>query len=113
MKGTDLFKQTIQAYLDQRAKEDALFAISYAKKGKNINDCITYILNRVRSSGCNGFEDSEIYGMAVHYYDEDNLKVGKPVNGRVVINHSVKEERRASFKQPVRANVGQLSLFDL
>lgn len=68
MKGTDLFKQTIQTYLDQRAKEDALFAISYAKKGKNINDCITYILNRVKSSGCNGFEDLEIYGMAVHYY---------------------------------------------
>ena len=37
MKSTDKFKKTIQEYLEQRAKEDELFAVAYAKKGKNIN----------------------------------------------------------------------------
>ena len=68
MKATDHFKRTIQAYLDNRAAEDELFAISYRKEGKNIDDCITYILNYVKNSRCAGFSDGEIYLQAVHYY---------------------------------------------
>ena len=73
MKGTDNFKRTIQDYLEVRAKTDELFSKSYAKTNKSIDECITYILNEVQRSGCNGFEDDEIFGMAVHYYDEDNF----------------------------------------
>lgn len=36
MKGTEQFKQTIKAYLDERAKADELFAKSYAKENKTI-----------------------------------------------------------------------------
>ena len=55
-------------YLEQRAAEDALFAKNYRNPAKNIDDCVTYILNYVQKSGCNGFTDGEIYGQAVHYY---------------------------------------------
>ena len=89
MKSTDTFKKTIQSYLENRAKADALFAVTFAKEGKNIDDCITYILNQVQLSGCNGFADEEIFSMAVHYYDEDNIKVGTAISGRVVVNHEV------------------------
>ena len=67
MKSTENFKKVIQSYLQQRAQSDSLFAASFAKEGKNIEDCITYILNQVQKSGRNGFEDQEIYSMAVHY----------------------------------------------
>lgn len=88
MKSTDQFKQTIKAHLDKRAGEDTLFAASYAREGKNLDDCCTYILNQVQKSGYAGFDDSEIFGMAAHYYDE-NVDVGKPVNAKVVVNHTV------------------------
>ena len=65
MKGTMNFKATIQAYLEERARTDELFAISYAKEHKDIDNCITYILNEVKRSGCNGFNDDEIYSMAM------------------------------------------------
>ena len=68
MKASNHFKNTIQAYLDQRAETDILFSFQYSKPDKNIDDCITYILNTVQKSGCNGFADEEIYSMAVHYY---------------------------------------------
>lgn len=68
MKGTDHFKRTIQMYLEQRAAEDVLFAKNYRNPAKNIDDCVTYILNYVHRSGCNGFTDGEIFGQAVHYY---------------------------------------------
>ena len=49
-------------YLEQRAEEDALFAKNYRNPAKNIDDCVTYILNYVKKSGCNGFTDGEIFG---------------------------------------------------
>lgn len=97
MKGTDHFKRTIQMYLEQRAAEDALFAKNYRNPAKNIDDCVTYILNYVQRSGCNGFTDGEIFGQAVHYYDENEIEVGKPIQCQVAVNHVVEltaEERR-------------------
>ena len=64
MKGTDHFKRTIQMYLEQRAAEDELFAKNYRNPAKNMEDCVTYILNYVKKSGCNGFTDGEIFGQA-------------------------------------------------
>lgn len=100
MKSTDNFKRAIQDYLEARAKTDELFAKSYAKPNKSIDECITYILNEVQRSGCNGFEDNEIFGMAVHYYDEDNLDVGEKINCNVVVNHTV--ELTEKEKQEIR-----------
>ncbi len=65
MNATDNFKSTIQAYLEQRAEFDELFAVSFAKAHKSIDDCITYILNWVQKSGCIGFCDAEIFSQAV------------------------------------------------
>lgn len=87
--GTDYFKLTIQNYLDARAREDELFAPRYANPKKNIDDCCTFIINQVRQSGCNGFADEEIYSMALHYYDEEDIDIGKPVSCKVVVNHTV------------------------
>lgn len=87
MKGTEHFKDVIQNYLETRASYDELFAENFRKESKNIDDCITYILNEVQKSGMNGFEDDEIYSMAMHYYDEEEIEAGKPINCRVVVNH--------------------------
>ena len=87
--------------MEQRAETDALFAVTYAKPNKNIDDCITFILNQVKNSGCNGFANDEIYSLAVHYYDEDTIDVGKPMNCQVVVNHQIvlTEEEKAEAKQ--------------
>lgn len=89
-KGTETFKITIQQYLDKRAAEDSLFSETLKKENKNIDECVNYILNTVQKSGCNGFVDEEIFGMAVHYYDEDDLKDVKPNSANVIVNHKVK-----------------------
>lgn len=89
METTDHFKNTIKSYLDNRAQEDPLFAEKYANEKKNIDDCANYILNEVQKSGCNGFTDDEVYGMAVHYYDEESIDIGKEISCRVAVNHTV------------------------
>ena len=55
-------------YLEQRAEEDTLFAKKYRNPAKNIDECVTHILNYVQKSGCSGFTDGEIFGQAIHYY---------------------------------------------
>lgn len=102
MKGTEHFKRTIQMYLEQRAAEDTLFARNYRNPAKNIDDCVTYILNYVQRSGCNGFTDGEIFGQAVHYYDENEIEVGKPIQCQIAVNHVVepttsREQRQSSL----------------
>jgi len=89
MKSTENFKKVIQDYINEVSKEDPEFAEKVKNPKKNIDDCITYILNTVKKSGCNGFEDQEIFGMAVHYYDEENIKPGNKITGQVVVNHKI------------------------
>lgn len=100
-KVTDYFKLTILNYLESRAQADDLFAPRYANPKKNIDDCVTYILNQVKQSGCNGFTDDEIYSMALHYYDEDNIEVGKSLKCKVVVNHTIEltEAEKAEARQ--------------
>lgn len=102
MKASNHFKNTIKAYLDQRAETDVLFSFQYSKPEKNIDDCITYIFNEVKKSGCNGFADDEVFGIAVHFYDEDNIEIGMPMNNaHVVVNHFVEltEEEKEQARQ--------------
>jgi len=89
MKATNHFQNTIKAYLDKRAEIDLLFSFRYSLPEKKLEDCVTYILNQVQKSGCNGFHDDEIFGMAVHFYDEDNIEVGQPINAHIAVNHVV------------------------
>ena len=100
-KGTRAFNDTIKAYLEERAENDALFAVKFANPSKSVEDCVTYILNEVKKSGCNGFDDAEIYGMAVHYWEEDEIEVGNPINCKVVVNHTVEltEEEKEQARQ--------------
>ena len=104
MKTTEHFKHTIKSYLDKRAEDDAQFAEKYANEKKNIDDCCTYILNTVQKSGCNGFTDDEIFGMAVHYYDEESIDIGKEITCRVSVNHTVElteEEKQKAHQKAI------------
>lgn len=89
MKGSQDFESAIKTHLDAEAEKDPLFAQAYAKEGKSIADCCTYIMNEVQKMGVNGLADQEVYGLAKHYYDEDNLTVGTRPSGQIVVNHPV------------------------
>ena len=115
MKTSSAFKDTIKAYLDNIAATDPLFAVTYKKEDKNIDDCVTYILNTVQKSGCNGFTDDEVYNMAVHYYDEDKIEVGKAVNTHVVVNHTVEltEEEKKEAREKAKEQALKQALAEL
>lgn len=101
MQGTEKFKVAIKTYLDKRAQEDTLFRAKDETTSRTIDDVVTYILNEVKASGCNGFADTEIYSMAVHVIDEPTLEIGKPIKCNVVVNHHIEltEEEKTQQKE--------------
>lgn len=94
------FKTAISIYLEQRAQEDELFASTYAKPNKTIDECCNYILKEARKHGnavC--MRDEDVYGLAVHYYDEDSIKDVKPVKSSTVVT-SNSSTAHATSHQP-------------
>lgn len=89
MKTSNAFKETIKAYLDKRASEDELFAVTYQKENKNLDECCNYVVQCAKEGKCEGYDPAEVFNWAVHYYDEDDIKNIKPISCRVVVNHSV------------------------
>lgn len=94
-------KQAIKAYLDNRAANDAQFALAYAKKNKSIDRCFDYIMGEASKRGravC--MTDEEVFGLAVHYYDEDNIKIVNVRHGGV--SHSAPVQLTEDEKQQAR-----------
>ena len=101
-KATEQFKTIIKRFLANKAMTDELFEKYYTNEKKNIDDCVTFILNSVKKSGECGFTDDEIFSMAIHYYQEDNIEVGAPISGVTIINNrkvELTEEEKAEARQ--------------
>lgn len=104
-------KEIVKEYLDKRAAEDELFAKSYAKPQKNFDECWRYIVGeawRRVESNCACLSDEEVFGLAVHYYDEDDIKVRYSGTVRATTSNRPKpavkltEKEKAAAKEEAR-----------
>ena len=123
-------KERIKDYLDERASKDELFAKSYAKTNKNIDECYDYIVGEARKqckdSDSICISDDVVYGWAVHYYDEDNINVGRSKESteskeiskatKMASNANKKasesKKKSADAKKCKSSKIQQLNLFD-
>lgn len=107
MNGTDLFAKTIEQYLTNRAANEPEFAQVFNPESRSIEDCVNYIIAQVQKSGRNGFADEEIYGLAVHFYDESDIEAPAPITCNVIVNHVPKlsDEEKEEIKAQARAQV--------
>lgn len=98
---TSSFNKAIKAMLDKRAASDPLFAEAYKREGKSIKECCNYIINEVKRMKVNALTDEEVLGMAVHYYDEADIKADSAPQCHVVVpaTPEVAEARKAELQQ--------------
>lgn len=109
------FKSTIKNYLDKRASEDELFAKSYAKENKSLDECCQYILGEARKLGSEVcVSDEVVFGWAVHYYDEDEIKVNKTVVGKAKRTSApdveLSDEEKAKLLEDAKAEYKQVMI---
>lgn len=84
------FKNTIKKYLDDIAVIDDNFAKFYENSpSKSIDECCEYIVSQAKANGCAGYSDEEVFGWAIHYWEEADLKVESVGCQKVVVNHHV------------------------
>lgn len=103
--GMKNFERVIQSYLDGRAKEDGRLAERMALPEKSIGECCKYIIGEVSKMKSRevALTDEEVYGMAVHYYDEDNVDVKASRSCRVVSPADMREDKPEGRKSKAEA----------
>lgn len=106
----------IKQYLDKRAAEDPQFAAAYAKPAKSLGECFSYILGEAKKRGTQVcMTDEEVFGLAVHYYDEDNIKISRAPAARVsrtapATAVDLTEEEKAAARDAARKSYEQQCL---
>ena len=87
------FKMAIRLYMEGRAKADSAIARKMKADGKSIDGCCEYIyrimmrraakqLTERKNTGIGVTGDpDEVYGMAMHYYDESEESLKAELNG--------------------------------
>ena len=117
------FKDIIQKYLEQRAVEDVLFAPKLSNPKKSVDECCRYILGEARKRGYQVvMTDEEVFGLAVHYYDEDNIKISgsgkcnvsssQYASSKDIVEQQPAKSPLKRVKVKKEENKLQLSLFD-
>lgn len=76
MKGcSKAFEDVIMAYLKRFAERDETFKKKLENEKKSISECCDFIASEVNRMGVCGLTDAEVFGLAVHYYDEEDVKI--------------------------------------
>ena len=116
MKG---FQEAIKAHLDKMAAQDEAFAEKFAAKCEaeqdSISNCCKYITNEVQKKYKQGnsavLTDAEVFGMAMHYYDENITPPKTGTNCTVVMSkaeltpedeEAIRQEARAAAEAKIR-----------
>ena len=105
-KNEDLATKRLREYLESRAKRDAHFKEMYESPKKNIENCVQYVKECAQKAAVNGAsfcDDDEVYGWAVHYYNEPDVEpkhnvkatMGTTTKGDAKTVKKVKEKKEA------------------
>ncbi len=105
------FEKEIKKYLDGRAETDPKFTERYSNEKKSIKECCEYIISEVKKKhkGKNDVacSDDYIFGLAVHYYDEENIKVGKAPSCSVVVSRNLTDEEKKQAQKEAEKRFNQ------
>lgn len=109
MNSTEFFQKRIKEYLDGKAANDAAFAAKYANEKKSVEECCDFIIGEVQKTKRIGFDDSEIYGVAVHYYDEEDCKPNGKHSCRIICDVApvITEEEKAKLAEEAKEEYKQ------
>lgn len=102
---SDAFTKTIKQYLDDFASENPSFAEKYKNEKKSITKCCGFICDEVRKMNVKGLTDDEVFYLARHYYEEENVEGTEYKPSQVVVNHQVvltEEEKKAAHDKALK-----------
>lgn len=103
------FELAIKSHLDKIASEDSAFAEKYRTKcevERQHKKCCNYIISEVQKLKRQAMTDAEVFGMAMHYFDEDITFDGKAPQCKVVVSHeSLSEEDQERIRRQAQEEI--------
>lgn len=111
-------QELILAYIEQNASDALVEKIKASKK--TIGQCMSFITSQAKKmaiNGCAMVEDKEVFGWAMHFFEEDSIKANEikaPV-AKIVTQGTEKkpEVKKPVEKKPTEQLSGQMNIFDL
>lgn len=71
------------------------------KENKSLSECGNFIMTEARKKGSSVcMTNEEVFGLAVHYYDEDDLKIDKNISNQARVEKS--EDTEKEVRKPVQ-----------
>lgn len=74
--------------------------------GKNIKDAIQFVMNEVKSRAvgrCAMVSDQEVFGLIIHYFEEDEIKKNTQVVGKASTSSNEDDEEEENEAPKVKA----------
>ena len=117
------FENIIKDYIEKSCKGDEVLAKKYEDSGKDIEGCCKYIKSEAKKkakNGCAVISDAEVFGWAIHYFDEGlkapkdapEAKVTTSPTAEVVKSEAPKPAPKPVAKAKPKKDEGLMSLFD-
>ena len=117
---TGSFEEALLKYVEENASDVLVEKINGSEK--TIKECAGYIISEARKkqhNQCTVMSDAEVYGLAIHYFEEDSIKAsGWATNtAKVEQSETPKKESPKKTDKPKAAKknecYGQITLFDM
>lgn len=122
LEGKSQNEKLIIAYLEENASESLAEKINTGKK--TMEGCMAYIISEARQQAQKGvamIDDATVYGWAVHFFEEDEIKEAKAPTQAAVVHKPEKAPEPKPEKKPEKAPekpkqepqlAGQMNIYD-
>lgn len=111
----DTATERIKTYLERRAKHDKEFAKMYANPEKSLKDCVQYIKECAQKQASNGaafIDDDEVYGWAIHYYNEPDVAPKNNVTATMGATEEKPAPKKKATKKAAKVEQSEVSAED-
>ena len=101
---SNTYEQVVLDYIESLDAPELFEKINAGDKG--LSDCMSYVKSQARSKAVNGcavLTDQEVFGMAVHYFEEDSIKKGATPSVKVEPKKQIEKPKTGKPKAPVIA----------
>lgn len=110
---TKFFEQRIEEWLQAEMAKDELFRKTVeSKPNKSVKEACNYVLKVAKETKQVGWDDSEVFGLVRHYYDEDDIEdVGDQGPSKIIVSGYVdltEQEKAEAMEQAKKEYLAQL-----
>lgn len=97
-KSSNAVMDVVRNYMEERCASDPILAIKYANPAKSLEKALNYVASEVQKSGLTIMDSDSVFGLILHYYDE-NLEDVPNVNCKIAVAKELTDTERAEAKE--------------